>query len=157
MTHAEDSLFNNMRRGFTLIETLVYLALFAIVLFGIVATTYAYFETVGRNQTKAMLQEEGQFMLGKIAYAMSGAKTISIVGSVLTITKYNGTSVVIQRSGTDLTYAGAILNNTNTSVIGLSFAAVSPGGVITNISLSAPSPQGQDIVSVVSQTNFIRP
>jgi Tfp pilus assembly protein PilE len=146
-----------MHRGFTLIETLIYLALFAIVLFGIVATAYAYFETAGRNQTKAMIQEEAQFILGKVAYAMSGAKTVALTATSLTVTKYDGTIVTVALAGTNVTYAGAILNNTNTNITSLSFTAVSPGGVATAFTIGAPTPQGGTVVESVSQTTFIRP
>ena len=54
-------------RGFTLIETIVYLGLFAIVMTGLVATSYGYFGNIGRNETKAILQEEKDFILNSLA------------------------------------------------------------------------------------------
>jgi prepilin-type N-terminal cleavage/methylation domain-containing protein len=56
------------KRGFTLIETIIYLALFSIVIGGALAATTVLFEGAGRNTTEARLQEEGTFMLEKIAY-----------------------------------------------------------------------------------------
>jgi prepilin-type N-terminal cleavage/methylation domain-containing protein len=59
------------KRGFTLIETIIYLALFSIVIGGALAATTVLFEGAGRNTTEARLQEEGTFMLEKIAYDKS--------------------------------------------------------------------------------------
>ena len=55
-------------RGFTLIETIVYLALFSIVIGGALAATMLLFEGAGRDTARARLVEEGAFMLGKMAY-----------------------------------------------------------------------------------------
>lgn len=80
------------QNGFTLIETLVYLALFAILFGGAAAACYAVIETGGRNLTKAMVQEEGNFMLAKINWALSGVQTIdapnaNFSGSLLSVNK----------------------------------------------------------------------
>jgi type II secretory pathway component PulJ len=52
-----------LRRGFTLIETVIYLALFALVIGGALATTTLLFEGAGRDTTKADVQQEGEFAL----------------------------------------------------------------------------------------------
>ena len=52
--------------GFTLIEVLVYLALFGLIMSGAVVSAYQMFEASGRNQTRAMIQEEGDFIVAKI-------------------------------------------------------------------------------------------
>src|SRR6185295_940153 len=110
-----------MHRGFTLIETLLYIALFALVMGGLAISIYGYFATVGRNQTKAMLQEEEQFLVGKINWATSGAKTESIAGTTLTVTKYDNSTAVVALSGSDMTLGGVVLNNTNVTVTALTF------------------------------------
>ena len=61
----------NFKKGFTLIETVIYLALFSIVIGGALAATTLLFEGAGRNTTEARLEEEGNFMLEKIAYDKS--------------------------------------------------------------------------------------
>src|SRR5213078_842008 len=100
-----------MQKGFTLIETLVYLALFAIMIGGIVAASYLLFESSNRNQTKAMMQEEKNFILGKINYALSGAKSASVFGTSLTVTKYVGPAVTVSYSSGNILYDSAKLNN----------------------------------------------
>src|SRR5262245_42467784 len=64
--------------GFTLIEVLVYLALFTILVGGAVLAAYNVIESNGRNQTLAVLQQESNFLTGKINWALTG---ISDVGS----------------------------------------------------------------------------
>ena len=54
------------RAGFTLIETVVYLGLFAILFSGGIAADYNVLETSGKNQSKAMIQEEGDFLIAKM-------------------------------------------------------------------------------------------
>src|SRR4051812_3687096 len=108
-------------RGFTLIETLVYLALFTLIIGGFGSASYMLFETNDRNQTKAMLQEEKDFLIGKIEWELSGAKTVTapasgIPGPRLMFFKSDGSFVVITSSSTDLTMDDAVLNNANTAV-----------------------------------------
>ncbi len=69
-------------RGFTLIETIVYLALFSIVIGGALAATTLLFEGAGRDTTRARLQEEGNFMLDKVAYEEMVPDTIYLQGLV---------------------------------------------------------------------------
>ena len=87
------------QKGFTLIETLIYLALFAIFFGGAAAAAYAVIETSGRNLTKSMVQEEGNFMLAKINWALSGVQTIDApngapapgnTGSLLSVNRITG-------------------------------------------------------------------
>jgi prepilin-type N-terminal cleavage/methylation domain-containing protein len=67
----------HLQKGFTLIETIIYLALFAIFLGGAVATAYNMFEASGRNQTKNIVQEEGNFLIAKIEWALAGTQIVN--------------------------------------------------------------------------------
>ena len=64
--------------GFTLIETVIYIALFAFIMTGALVSIYGILGSSARNQTKAMVQEEGSFLLGKIDWALSGVETINL-------------------------------------------------------------------------------
>lgn len=138
-------------RGFTLIETLVYLALFALIIGGVVVSAYALFETSGYNQTAAMLQEEQNFLLARFAQVVEGAESIETPavgasGSILAGTAYDGTSVSIAGSGGALTLAGEQLNNTNVFVSDVTFTHIeSPEGVTLSLTLSARTPEGRTI------------
>ena len=54
--------------GFTLIETLMYLALFALIIGGGMTATYQIIESTAGSASHILLQEEGNFILRKIAW-----------------------------------------------------------------------------------------
>src|SRR5581483_3447430 len=86
--------------GFTLIEVVVYLALFAILFGGAVLAAYNIVESSGRNQSKADIQQEGEFIIGKINWALSGAASVSSPGAglsstILSVVKFDTTTVTI--------------------------------------------------------------
>ena len=54
-------------KGFTIIESIIYLALFSIVIGGALAASSLLFEGAGRGTASARLLGEGTFMLQKIA------------------------------------------------------------------------------------------
>src|SRR6185503_14666830 len=103
------SLTSMSKRGFTLIETIVYLALFSILMTGIISSVYLLFENGDRNQTKAMLQEEKEYLLGKINWSLSGVQTVtpssSFSANTLNVVKYDGSPVTLALSGTNMTFA----------------------------------------------------
>jgi prepilin-type N-terminal cleavage/methylation domain-containing protein len=78
-------------KGFTLIETLVYLALLGLIFTGLFAGGFAIMESFDLLKTKAFAQEEGNFLLAKIDWAMNGATGIDIsvdpVAETLTVDK----------------------------------------------------------------------
>lgn len=57
-------------RGFTLLEVLIYLALYCVLIGGAVLAAYNLFEAGGRNETVAMVDEEGQYLTAKIHWAL---------------------------------------------------------------------------------------
>lgn len=65
------------KKGFTLIEVIVYLALFAILMAGSLETAFNLFESGGHNAAKAMLAEEGSFVIAKIQWQLSGATAVT--------------------------------------------------------------------------------
>ena len=160
---ARESAFLSMR-GFTLIETIVYLALFAIVMTGLVATVYGYFENTGRNETKAILQEEGNFVLGKINYALDGAQAVSApasgaTGGTLTATKYgSGLSTTITSSGGNVTQDGSrLVDSSVVTISSLTFTHIaSPEGVTASFTITAKTPGGQSVSEPASITRYIR-
>lgn len=116
-------------KGFTLIETIVYLAIFAIIMTGTLSSVYAIFSSSARNQTKALAQEEGSFLLAKIDWALTGAQSINnpnanASGDTLSLNKFSpfsGNPLVISITGGEMTISRAgnpasILNNSNTTI-----------------------------------------
>jgi Tfp pilus assembly protein PilE len=57
-------------RGFTLVEVLIYLGLYALLIGGAVVAAYNMVESSGRNETAAMVEEEGQYLTAKIDWAL---------------------------------------------------------------------------------------
>ncbi len=92
------------KNGFTLIETLIYIALFSILMSGAVVTSYALIESTGKIDTKSTVEEEGSFVLKKIDWAMSDTSSISTIitpasgsyGSSLSLNRGDGNKVEIK-------------------------------------------------------------
>jgi len=81
-------MIKNNKSGFTLIETLVYLALLMLVLGGLLIVVYQVIESTARNQMKVDVGEEGLFLIQKIEWGMNGATAVSVPASTtLSITK----------------------------------------------------------------------
>ena len=125
-------------RGFTLIETVIYIALYALIIGGIVVSVYALIESSGQNKTKAMVHEEGLFILSKIENSLTNAdsvasadpSTISIIDSSLpassnpTIFSVSSGAMSVARGNNPK----EILNNSNTKVANPSFAYTKESG-----------------------------
>lgn len=165
-----------IHRGFTLIEALVYLALFAILMGGAVVAAYNLFEAAERDGTRVMLQEEGDFLLAKIDWALSGAQSVTApaagsVGNALTVAKWDtslGSPMVVAKNGTNLTLtkgsgAAVILNNTNVQVTDVVFNHVKGSGDGTNpdsveavLTVAARTPNGFLLTRVATSTVYLR-
>lgn len=171
-------------RAFTIIETIVYLALFSILIGGAVVGAYNIFDSAGRDQAHAILQEEGNFLIGKINWAISGSSSVNAPGggqygsslSVNKVTGLNGsgqpivTTVVISlptvpgnaqiQNGTNPLQN---LNNTNVTVTQLRFLHTLPTGngvipesVEASTTLTARTPNGMVLSEDFSTTVYIR-
>lgn len=154
-------------RGFTLIETLVYLALFALIIGGFVAASYMLFETSDRNQTKAMMQEEENFLIGKINYALSGAQVITTPAQPILPAKVTtSASLVVTTNTIDLLNGKVRLNpnpisNDNVTVKNLLFIRTFAGGtnpesIEAGFTISAKTSAGATVSETASTTRYLR-
>lgn len=151
-------------RGFSLLETLVYLALFAILIGGFVVSAYSLFESNNRNAAKAMLEQEKIFVVGKLNWALSGAETVSTPvsgssGSTLSLTKYDGTPVTVGLSSGAITVGGNQITNSNVTVSNLVFihvAGVNPESVEAGFTISTRTVDGKSVSQTASTTRYIR-
>lgn len=76
------------RRGYTLIEVLVYMALFSLVIGGMLLTTYGILQNTARLEDKVVVNEDGGFLIRKIDWALTNATAVSCPASgQLQITK----------------------------------------------------------------------
>ena len=122
--------------GFTLIEMLVYLGLFSILIGGALVAAFGIFESNGRNQTKAIVQTEGQFLTAKIDWALSGIQSVDsppdgTPGALLQVTKYGGGTIKISLSSPNVEIqrgvaSAKILNNSNVEIKNLLFTHKKP-------------------------------
>ncbi|MDO8435751.1 MAG: prepilin-type N-terminal cleavage/methylation domain-containing protein, partial [bacterium] len=79
-----------MRRGFTLIEVLLYTALLGIILGTFVLTTTTVLESRAKSQTALMLNEGMRYAMERIAYRIANASAVTLpasgTGPALTLT-----------------------------------------------------------------------
>lgn len=160
-----------MRRGFTLIETLVYLGLYAIIILGALAAAYGMFESSAHNETAAMIEEEGDYLTAKIDWALSDAASIRLPassGSLLSLVWSDGSSVVISSLGSSMRIQknaapAQVLNNPNVSVVGLTFIhalptsdGLDPESVSASFTLDATTSDGHALSRDFSTLEYLR-
>lgn len=159
-------------RGFTLIEVLVYLGIFSILIGGTVTAVYHMLEGSARTQTAVMLQEEGNFLIAKINWALSGVESVNVSNpTTLSVVKYTSTgttNITITESGTDLVLQqdadpAVPLNNTNVEVSGTLFVHTAPSGsginpesVSAHVTLSTKTPNGMVLTKEFETTAYLR-
>jgi type II secretory pathway pseudopilin PulG len=167
---------NHAQRGFTLIEALIYLGLFSILMGGATVAAYNLFDTSVKIGTRTMLQEESDFMMAKIDWALSGAKAVTapsagFTGSSLIVAKWDtslGDPMTVAKNGGNLTIAfgtnpAVILNNSNTLVSSVTFNHIQgtgdgtvPEAIETVLTISANTPTGALVTRTATSTVFLR-
>ena len=85
---------NQKTKGFTLIETVIYIALFTIIMSLILTAFFQIFGSYNQNKGRIEIEGEANFIMQKIIWAMSGAQTINspalnATSSTLSINKFN--------------------------------------------------------------------
>lgn len=68
-------------QGFTLLETVIYLALFSILLTAALSVTYQLLESSARTRHILARVSHGDFVVQKLTAASAGSSTISVVSS----------------------------------------------------------------------------
>jgi len=181
-------LIANMRRkeGFTLIETLVYLALLGLVFTGLMASAFAMAESIDRVKMKAIVQEEANFIMAKINWASAGdwgvVKPVNIAnptsgnsGTELGLRKSDGSDYYLRFrvSVGDLQFQDVNstvwlpLNNSTIDVTPTSPATTffthtgsiggnDPESISFNFTLKAKTPMGKDYTQDFQLTNYLR-
>jgi hypothetical protein len=154
-------------KGFTLIETLIYLLLFAILMGGIAAVAYLVLESAGRGQSKVVMQEEGDFLLGKINWGLTGASNATVTPTTLTLSKFGfSNQLIFAASGTKLTLkqGAGLATNLNSDAVNLSGIVFTdipalngrPEGVSASATLTTLTPNGVTISQNFQTTKYLR-
>ncbi len=150
--------------GFTLIETIIYISLFSIIMTGVLVSVYGLISSNSKNMTKAMVVEEGIFILGKIDWVLSGAENINLPttsGNILSVTKSNDwidNPVIIKVSAGVMsikkgTNEAVNLNNSNVTILCPeskcftheleSSEGLNPESIAINFTIETRTPEGQ--------------
>jgi hypothetical protein len=89
--------------GFTMIETLIYLALFTIIMTGLIASAFMVIQNADKTSAKVGAGEEINFVLKKFDWVLTGAdsSTLSISGGKLSFENpsLSGDEISIERDG----------------------------------------------------------
>jgi type II secretory pathway pseudopilin PulG len=127
----------HMKHGFTLIETIIYMALLSTLITGSLLITYGILDSSIKNQSESILNSEAAFVMKKIEWAMTGATAINNPpagnsGSVFSITN-SGVPYVFDISAGEIRLsrngAGAEpLTTQNVSVTSFSVSHIGPLG-----------------------------
>lgn len=169
-------------KGVTLIEVVIYIALFGILLGGTLVSVFNLFENAGRIQTQSILEEEGNFIISKIQWAISGANGVNLpdtYGSILSVNKVtsldsNGLPVVsvitislptipgnvMIKKGTEPEQA---LNNSNVQVKRLGFFhtlpttnGINPESIEASTTIEARTPNGMIVSRDFETTVYLK-
>jgi len=163
-----------MTKGSTLIELIVYLALFSVIMGGAVISVYSMAETSGSNETKVMMLAEGLFLQAKIQWALSNVDVVYAPATsstcttecLLSIKKQNpdGRLVVLTHEGSNMVISHdggekKILNNSSTIVSSVSIINTDEGdgknSIVINFNLSMKDPRGAQISSSFSVVEYV--
>ena len=120
--------------GFTLIETIIYIALFLLLIGGGMVGAYGVIEGTDRTSSKTILEQDGNFVLRKLDWTLTGLNTINSVGGSLSINKkdFSSNPTIFSLSGTDVTIkkgsgSATVLNSSRIKISGLTFTKVTTG------------------------------
>ncbi len=148
------------RKGFTLMETVIYIGLLSFITSFVVVVLYQMIgsENQGRNRTE--VDGEGNFMMQKMVWALVGAQAInapavSATGTTLSVNKYNYASnpIVFDVNGRNIriakgTSTPVILNSARVYINQLTFQHLAASGTI---------PEGIAITMQVVSSDIERP
>ena len=113
-------LHNKSQNGVTLLEVVIYLGLFTLIIGGAVISIANIIHNTQQTNSKIAAQEEGNFLLSKISWALNGATSFSVTGTSVSIQNL-GTTLLFAYDADDLTLkrgtaSPTILNNQAVSI-----------------------------------------
>lgn len=86
-----------MKKGFTLIETIIYIGLLSTLLVGLINSSYLLLSNLDRHDTDIFAIQEGNFIKDKIRYLLIGS-------SIVYTPALNATSTTLSLKNNGITY-----------------------------------------------------
>lgn len=145
------------RSGFTLIETVIYIAITGIMITFLVTAAYQLIGSSDDISLGVVRNEEANFILRKVGWALAGASSINEpgageIGTTLSVTKLNfpDNPIVFTATSTDLfiqkgSASSTPLNSSNVGLESFQFEHIAPVG---------NSPAGVKTTFVIDNTNY---
>jgi len=108
-------------KGFTLIETIIYLALFSIIIGGGIVGAFGIIEGSDRASASAITQQEGLFVMRKLNWALTGATSASVPNAEHLVVIRDSVAIDFTLDGTTVEMDGIPLTSENVKISNLVF------------------------------------
>ncbi len=109
-------------RGFSLIEVIIYIALMAFLMGAGISAAFFIIDSSQKNKADVNVQAEGNFILRKLDWALTGATDVSLSGTTLTVTKTGGPYVFSYDGSKYFRLGGVNLSSSLVTVSGVVYA-----------------------------------
>ena len=113
------------RQGFSLIEVIIYIALMAFLTGAGITAAFFVIDSSQKNKGEVNVQAEGNFILRKIDWALTGAADVSCTGTpctTLTVTKAGGPYIFSYDGSKYFQLGGLNLNSSLVTVSGVVYS-----------------------------------
>jgi hypothetical protein len=166
-------------KGLTLIETVIYLSLYSLIMGSVIVVAYQMFEAGSRSQTRAMVMAEGDFIVAKINWVLSGVQAItspqetagtcsasttlrlskldSSIGEMKIDNSLDGNMQITRESLANIPLR---LNSSNSKISELEFTRcmdeeIGAEWIETEFQITAVAPNGDDVVQRFHSRSYI--
>ena len=134
-------------KGFTLIESIVYIALLGFLMSGVLLSVFSISQNSSLFTAKTTSSDEGAFVIGKLNWAFSDLDSITTptsgYGQSLTIVRNDGTQVDVRLSGGVLqmkvgsgSYIALTTSNVQVTSLGFQNITSTPYGIEASTTIS---------------------
>lgn len=145
-------------RGFTLIETLVYLALYSILMTGVIASLFSLQSGMERVEAGARLTDEGHFLLEVVRFKLERAYSVEIMDSGMLVLQNKEERVsfrAFEKTFVMETSEGSVrLTEPTSEITDLSFSKALENGARISFTLQTYTAGGLPLAATFSETLF---
>src|SRR5260221_3297493 len=152
--HIIQKMIANSNKGFTLLETIIYIALFFIIIGGGMVGAYQIIQNTDRTASKTTLEQDANFIIRKIDWALTGAISASAVTPThLFIDK--AVNIDFTLAGTNFQKDGVTLNSLRIKISSLSFQNIIAPKAGIKTTFTATTSDGKT-KQVFTNTKYLR-